>query len=112
MSEILFKSSCPASGCEDEKTYYWYHASCPSWTEEYITDEAMIRCNYCGKKWEFFNSTFECTASNNEYKKSNLKRIYAVLGALEDKNDISEDFYFKIKKALKAQWNRLNPNNS
>ena len=56
MSEILFKSACPAIGCPDQKTYTWYHNGCPSWSDEYLSDQAMIRCTYCGKKWEFFSS--------------------------------------------------------
>lgn len=106
MSEILFKSACPAAGCEDETTYRWYHATCPSYSKEYLSDQAMIRCEHCGKRWEFFSSRFQCTASNNEYKKSNLKRILYALAALEDANDISADFYNKIKKAMKEQWER------
>ena len=54
MTEIIFKSACPAEGCTDDETYYWYHASCPSWSDEYLSDQAKIRCTYCGKKWEFF----------------------------------------------------------
>ena len=34
MTEILFKSACPAEGCNDDKTYYWYHASCPSSSDQ------------------------------------------------------------------------------
>lgn len=76
MTEIIFKSACPAAGCDDENTYYWYHADCPSWSDEYLSDQAMIRCNYCGKKWEFFNSKFQCSSRNNEYKRSNLKEYF------------------------------------
>ena len=49
MTEILFKSACPAEGCDDDKTYYWYHASCPSSSDEYLSDQAKIRCSYCGE---------------------------------------------------------------
>ena len=65
MSEIIFKSACPAEGCSDDKTYYWYHASCPSWSDEYLTDQAKIRCTHCGNVWDFFSSRFECSQSNN-----------------------------------------------
>ena len=74
MSEIIFKSVCPAAGCEDESTYYWHHSTCPSWSDEYLSDQAIIRCAYCGKRWEFFNSRFECSSSNNEYKRSNTMK--------------------------------------
>ena len=106
MSEILFKSQCPAAGCEDDKTYYWYHSECPSWSDEYLSDEANIRCTYCGKSWEFFNSTFQCSARNNEYRRSNLKRVLYCIAALQMANDLTPDFNFKIQQSLKSQWDR------
>lgn len=103
MSEILFKSACPAMGCTDDKTYYWYHASCPSYSDEYLSDQAKIRCDYCGKRWDFFNSKFECSSRNNKMEKAQLRRVLYCLAVLEDKNDISSDFYDKIKRSMKAQ---------
>ena len=106
MSEILFKSPCPAAGCDDDKIYYWYHNECPSWSDEYLTDEAEIRCTYCGRRWEFFNSTFQCSQRNNKYGRSNLKRMLYCIAALLMANNFSPDFNFKIQKSLKNQWDR------
>lgn len=103
MTEILFKSACPAIGCADENSYYWYHDGCPSWSEEYLSDQAMIRCEYCQKIWEFFNSRFECSYRNNKMERAGLKKVLFCLAALEDANEITADFYQKIKKAMKEQ---------
>ena len=106
MTEILFRSACPAEGCSDDNTYYWYHASCPSSSDEYLSDEAKIRCTYCGKVWDFFASRFECSQSNNQMKKAFLRRVISCLAALEDKNDISPEFYQKIKNSMKEQYKK------
>jgi hypothetical protein len=103
MSEILFKSACPAAGCTDTKTYTWYHNGCPSWSDEYLSDQAMIRCTYCGKKWEFFSSKFECDYRNNKMEKAFLRKVLFCLAALEDAQLLSVDFYQKIKKSMKDQ---------
>ena len=106
MTEILFRSACPAEGCSDDNTYSWYHASCPSSSDEYLSDEAKIRCTYCGKVWDFFASRFECSQSNKKKKKAFLRRVISCLAALEDKNDISPEFYQKIKNSMKEQYKK------
>ena len=103
MSEIIFKSACPAVGCPDETTYKWYHSGCPSDSDEYLSDQAKIRCSYCGKKWDFFNSLFECEYRNNRMEKAGLKKVLFCLAALEDAQALSSDFYQKIKRAMKSQ---------
>lgn len=49
MSKIIFKSAYQAVGYSYENTYYWYHSGCLSRIDEYLLDEAKIRCNHCGK---------------------------------------------------------------
>ena len=108
MSEILFKSPCPAEGCDNDSIYYWYHNSCPKNSKLYISDNGRIRCDYCGVNWPFFSSSFKCSISDNEFKKSNLKRSLYLITCLEDLNEISTEFYFKIKNELKKQWAKNN----
>ena len=103
MSEILFKSPCPVEGCQDESIYYWYHNSCPENSKLYISDNGRIRCDYCGVTWPFFSSSFKCSLSDDEFKKSNLKRFIYCIGCLEDLNEISTEFYFKIRNELRMQ---------
>lgn len=104
--EIIFKSACPAAGCDDNEVYYWYHDECPSWSNEYLSDQAKIRCDYCGSKWDFFNSTFECSQRKNKFKKSNLKRVLYCIAALNMANELSLDFSFNLQQSLKEQWNK------
>ena len=106
MSEIIFKSACPAAGCPDEKTYRWYHMGCPSYTDEYLSDQAIIRCTHCGNSWDFFSSRFECDYRNNKMEKAGLKKVLFCLAALEDAQLLSNDFYQKIKRSMKEQAQR------
>ena len=103
MSEIIFKSACPAAGCKDETTYRWYHSGCPSYSDEYLSDQAIIRCTYCGKAWDFFSSKFECSERNNRMERAGLKKVLFCLAALEDAQLLSSEFYQKIKRAMKEQ---------
>ena len=66
----------------------------------------MIRCDYCEIIWPFFSSSFKCLFNNNEFRKSNLKRVLCSLALLEETNEISDDFYFEIKKNMKIQWEK------
>ena len=103
MSEILFKSLCPSIYCDDETVYKWYHDGCPSSSNEYLTSEAEIRCDYCGKRWDFFNSLFQCEKSNNQWKKAELKRAMNCFTALFMAGDMTSDFLIKIKDSLIKQ---------
>ena len=103
MSEILFKSQCPAVGCDDDTVYRWYHNGCPSWSDEYLTNEAKIRCTYCGDKWDFFNSLFECENSQNKWAKASLKKAIYCFTLLFMNNECSNDFLNKIKTSLIEQ---------
>ena len=108
MSESLFRSPCPAATCNDETVYTWYHASCSSSSDEYLNSDAQIRCTECGKKWDFFNSKFECEKKNNEMNKSSLKRAIACFTALMMSNNLSTDSHFKICNSLKSQASKYN----
>ena len=39
-------------------------------------------------------------------KKAFLRRVISCLAALEDKNDISPEFYQKIKNSMKEQYKK------
>ena len=108
MSEILFRSSCPSITCGDNTIYRWYHNGCPSSSKEYLSWDAEIRCEYCGKKWDFFNSLFYCENSNNKWEKSNLKKAINCFTALFLANELSADFLNKIKTSLIEQEKKYN----
>lgn len=103
MSEILFKSPCPAASCNDDTVYKWYHSKCSSSSDEYLNSDAQIRCTECGKKWDFFNTRFECSNSNNEMRKSSLKTAIKCFNGLMMSNSVTPDFHFKIFNSLTKQ---------
>ena len=100
MSEIIFKSACPVIGCDNDEIQTWHHTSCPSGSHEYISDQAIIRCDYCGKKWDFFDMKFNCNHGGDESGKPSLKKAIFVFTCLFMANDISADFLRRVKESL------------
>ena len=70
--EIVFRSACPGANCNDYNVYRWYHSSCGSSSYEYLNTDAKIRCDKCGDKWDFFDTTFICDESNNIKHKAEM----------------------------------------
>ena len=104
MSEILLKCSCPARNCRDEKIRGWHHGDCPSNSNYYISDEGILRCDNCGKKFDFLSRSWKSSSCSHDYENSNLKRAINIFTALMmSDNNISAEFYFKICKSLKQQ---------
>ena len=103
MSEIIFKSACPVSCCDDDKIQTWHHDGCPSNSHEYISDQAIVRCDYCGKKWDFFDSKFNCNHGGDKSGKPSLKKAIYVFTCLFMANEISADFFTRMKESLKNQ---------
>ena len=103
MSEIIFKSACPVSCCIDDKIQTWHHTGCPSDSHEYISDQAIVRCDYCGKKWDFFATQFNCNHGGDKSEKPCLRKALYAFTRLAKENEISEDFYFRLVKSLKNQ---------
>ena len=103
MSEIIFKSACPVIGCDNDEIQTWHHTSCPSGSHEYISDQAIIRCDYCGKKWDFFDMKVNCNHGGDESEKPSLKKAIFVFTCLFMANDISAEFFNRVKESLKNQ---------
>ena len=108
MSEILLKCPCPARSCNDDKRYGWYHNECPSNSNYYISDEGILRCDNCGKKFDFLSRRWKSNSCSHDYEKSNLKRAIYIFTALLMSNDISTDFHCKICNSLKQQAAKYN----
>ena len=102
MSEILLKCSCPARNCRDYEIYGWYHGECPN-SNYYISDEGILRCDNCGKKFDFFSRSWKSSSCSHDYEKSNLKRAFYILNALMMRNNISKEFHLKMFASLKQQ---------
>ena len=102
MSEILLKCPCPARSCSDDKVSGQHHCECPN-SNYYISDEGILRCDNCGKKFDFLNRSWKSSSCSHDYENSNLKRAINIFTALMMSNNISPDFHFKICNSLKQQ---------
>ena len=100
MSEILFKCSCPAYCCTNSEIYTWRHGECPSDSSYYISDEGILRCDYCNKKFPLFSRRWKSSSCNHEYTGTNLKKALNIFTAMLMENSISADFLTKIKQNL------------
>ena len=105
--EILFRTPCLNVSCEDNSNIIWRHEGCPSGSKEYISADAIVRCDYCGTKMELLFLTFDCKSGTN-YKriingKTNLKKAINIFSSLFMGNEISADFLMKIKQGLIEQ---------
>ena len=103
MSEIIFKSACPIMGCINNEIQTWHHTGCPSDSHEYISDQAIVRCDYCGKKWDFFATQFNCNHGGDKSEKPCLRKALNVFSCLAKENEISVDFYFRLVRSLMDQ---------
>ena len=103
MSEIIFKSACPVIGCNNNEIQTWHHTGCPSDSHEYISDQAIVRCDYCGKKWDFFDTKFNCNHGGNGSGKTCLRKAIQAFNLLLISNEIPPDFFFRLVKSLKNQ---------
>ena len=103
MSEIIFKSACPVIGCINNEIQTWHHTGCPSDSHEYISDQAIVRCDYCGKKWDFFDTKFNCNHGGNGSGKPCYSKALLVFSRLAAENEISADFLERVIKSLIIQ---------
>ena len=103
MSEILLKCSCPARNCRDDEISGWHHGECPSNSNYYISDEGILRCDNCGKKFDFFSRSWKSSSCSHDYENSNLKRAINIFTALMMSGGVSEEFHHKIFKSLRQQ---------
>ena len=106
MSEVLFEVPCPASGCSDKHIRCWYHSECSSNSNYYLTDEGLIRCDHCGKKFNIFDRYWKSSFCEHDSRKTNLKRMIYILATMEVENKISCDFCEKVTKSLIELWKK------
>ena len=111
MNEQIFKCQCPVFDCNNTRLNTWHHYEHP-FNNLYISDRAILRCDGCEMEEEFFNIKFDCGNHDGEDESlrfkypTNLKKVYAVIGALEDDGILSSDFVDKLAKALKTQYKK------
>ncbi len=111
-NEEIFKCQCPVFNCNNTKICNWHHYGCPPSSQLYVSDLGIIRCTFCGMKEEFFNIKFDCGYHEGETESArfkfptNLKRVLAVVGALEDDQIYSPDFVDSLANALREQYKK------
>lgn len=103
MSEILFKVPCPAACCNDWELRIWYHSTCPSSSNYYLSDRGLLRCDYCGKEFDFFSRNWKSTSCNHDYQKSSLVRATNILSHYSMMNNVSGLFMCKLINSLSEQ---------
>ena len=103
MSEILFKAPCPAASCHNEELMTWRPSQCPSSSSFYLTDRGFLRCDHCGKEFEFFSRNWKSSSCNHDYQKSNLKKAFQIIHELVIMNNASSSFMKKVCRALMEQ---------
>lgn len=108
-NEQIFRSQCPVFNCNNTKICNWHHYNCPRPVSQlFISDFGIIRCT-CGMKEEFFNIKFDCGQHGGETESArfrfptHLKKVLAVIGALEDDKIYSPDFVDSLANALRLQ---------
>ena len=110
--EEIFSCQCPVFDCNNTKIVNWHHHGCSSIWELYISDKAILRCENCGDIDEFFNCKFDCGSHGGESDSSrfrsptSLKKVLALIGALEDDGVYSSDFVDQIADALRKQYKK------
>ena len=111
-NEEIFQCQCPVFDCNNTKVITWHHHGCPSYYDLFISDMALIRCENCGMEEEFFNCKYDCGNHYGESKSArfryptNLKKVLAIIGALEDDGIYSTDFVDSLVESLRKQYRK------
>ena len=103
MSEILLKCSCPARNCRDDEIRGWHHGDCPSNSNYYISDEGILRCEHCGKKFDFFSRTWKSNSCSHDYEKSDIKRVVYIFSSMISPENVPRSFFKKLICSLIEQ---------
>ena len=112
IKEEIFKCQCPIFDCTNTKIINWHHYGCPSMWDLYISDQAILKCENCGNIDEFFNCKFDCGSHSGEANSArfkfptSLKKVLAVIGALEDDGIYSTDFVDLLVESLRKQYKK------
>ena len=110
--EEVFESLCPVFDCDNDEIIHWHHSGCSSIWDLYISTKGFLRCENCGDIDEYFNCKFDCGCHDDESNSTRfryptkLKKVLALIGALEDKGIYTGDFAFLLAEALRLQFRK------
>ena len=100
MSEIVFKCPCLASGCGDNEIRKWYHSKCPSTSYYYLSDEGILRCNYCNGTWRITNLLWKSPSCSHDYRETDFQRLMKCIGMIYSEEYIPRNFIRKLVRNL------------
>ena len=107
MAEILFRCSCPATGCNNSEIYTWKHGECPSSSSYYISDEGILRCDNCNKKFPLFSRRWKSSSCDHEHRETDLTKAMYIFCVMHNENRMPRDFYRKLIRNLMGMWDQL-----
>ena len=107
MAEILFRCPCPATGCNNSEIYTWKCEECPSSSSYYISDEGILRCDNCNKKFPLFSRRWKSSSCDHEHRETDLTKAIIIFDDMCDRNEISDDFCKKLFHNLRKMWKQL-----
>ena len=111
-NEEIFQCQCPAYNCNNPDIIPWYHCGDPINSRLYISDEAIIRCENCHSASPFFENKYDCGEHNDDKYSvrfrypTNLRRVFAIIGGLEDDPIYSSDFVDRLCNSLRNQFRK------
>ena len=111
-NEEIFQSQCPVYNCSNRDTISWNHCSDPNNPKLYISDEAIIRCGNCHSASPFFENRYDCGEHNDDKYSvrfrypTNLRKVFAIIGGLEDDPIYSSDFVDRLCESLRNQFRK------
>ena len=92
MSEVLFKSPCLASNCEDNEIRNWYHSKCPSTSHYYLSEEGILRCDYCNETCRLLSCLWKSSSCSHESRKTDEQRLLICISRLLCLENIPKSF--------------------
>ena len=96
---ILNEYPCPIEGCSNHNIIRWTHSNCGGNFRLYSNGKE--KCQKCGVEFFFCNHNY-CCSNGNKLSYYKIREILQYLIGLNDDN-VSDDFWFKLKASLKWQ---------
>ena len=100
MSEVIFKSSCLASDCDDNEIVYWHHSKCPSTSNYYLSEEGILRCGYCNETCRLLSCFWKSNSCSHESRKTDFPRLSICISRLMYSENIPGTFIRRLLRNL------------
>ena len=107
MSEVLFKSPCLASNCNDNEMTTWYHSKCPSTSHYYLSEEGILRCNNCNETFRLLSCFWKSKSCSHESRKTDKQRLLSCISKLCYLENIPKSFTRRLLFNLMEEFDEL-----